>query len=146
MKTKPSKTTFLNIKEKKEEWYLIDAKDQTLGRIAQKIASILMGKNKAEFTPNQNWGGKVVVINAEKIKVTGKKMKDKKYIHYTGYPHGLRTESLESLMSRKPTEALRKAVFGMIPKNKLRKQRMANLYIYAGEEHPHKAQLEKQNG
>jgi large subunit ribosomal protein L13 len=79
MKTKPSKTTFLNIKEKKEEWYLIDAKDQTLGRIAQKIASILMGKNKAEFTPNQNWGGKVVVINAEKIKVSGKKMKDKKY-------------------------------------------------------------------
>jgi len=146
MKTKPSKTTFLNIKEKKEEWYLIDAKDQTLGRIAQKIASILMGKNKAEFTPNQNWGGKVVVINAEKIKVTGKKMKDKKYIHYTGYPHGLRTESLESLISRKPTEALRKAVSGMIPKNKLRKQRMANLYIYAGEEHPHKAQLEKQNG
>mgnify|MGYP000849118016 FL=1 len=145
MKTKPNKTTFLNIEDKKEEWYLINAKDQTLGKVAEKIAILLMGKNKAEFTTNQNWGGKVVVTNAEKIKVTGKKMKDKTYIHYTGFPQGLRMESLESLMSRKPTEALRKAVSGMLPKNKLRKQRLANLYIYAGEEHPHEAQLGKQN-
>lgn len=143
MKTKPNKTTFLNIKDKKEVWHLIDAKDQTLGKIAEKITIILIGKNKAEYTPTQNWGDTVVVINAEKIKVTGKKMEDKKYIHYTGFPHGLRTESLESLLSRKPTEVLRKAVSGMLPKNKLRKQRLANLYIYADDKHPHQAQLTK---
>ena len=143
MKTKPNKTTFLNIKDKKEIWHLIDAKDQTLGKIAEEISIILVGKNKAEYTPTQNWGDTVVVINAEKIKVTGKKMEDKKYIHYTGFPHGLRTENLESLLSRRPTEVLRKAVSGMLPKNKLRKQRLANLYIYADDKHPHQAQLTK---
>lgn len=143
MKTKPNKTTFLNIKDKKEVWHLIDAEGQTLGKIASKITIILIGKDNAEYTPTQNWGDTVVVINAEKIKVTGKKMEDKKYIHYTGFPHGLRTESLESLLSRKPTEVLRKAVSGMLPKNKLRKQRLANLYIYADDKHPHQAQLTK---
>lgn len=143
MKTKPNKTTFLNIKEKKDDWRLIDAKDQVLGDVAGKIAIILIGKDKAEYTPTQNWGGKVVVINAEKVRVTGKKEKDKEYIHHTGFPHGLRTESFESLMARKPTEIIKKAVLGMLPKNKLRKQRMANLYIYTGEEHPHQAQVTK---
>lgn len=143
MKTKPNKTTFMNIKNKKEEWYLIDAKDQILGKVSERISELLIGKNKAEYTPTQNWGGTVVVINAEKVKVTGKKMEDKKYIHYTGFPHGLRTESLESLIARKPTEIIRKAVLGMLPKNKLRKQRLANLYIYVGGEHPHQAQLTK---
>ena len=84
-----------------------------------------------------------MVINAEKIKVTGKKMEDKKYMRHTGFPKGLRSESLESLMERLPTEAVRRAVSGMLPKNKLRKERLANLYIYAGEEHPHTAQLNK---
>lgn len=143
MKTKPNKTTFLNIKDKKETWHLVDAKDQTLGKIAEEISIILVGKNKAEYTPTQNWGDTVVVINADKIKVTGKKMEDKKYIHYTGFPHGLRTENLESLLERKPTEVLRKAISGMLPKNKLRKQRLANLYIYADDKHPHQAQLTK---
>ncbi len=143
MKTKPNKTTFLNIKDKKEEWHLIDASDQTLGKVAEKISIILMGKDKAQYTPTQNWGDKVVVINAEKVKTTGKKMKDKKYIHYTGFPHGLRTEKLESLIARRPTEVLRKAVSGMLPKNKLRKQMLANLHIYAGENNPHQAQLTK---
>ncbi len=143
MKTKPNKTTFLNIKEKKEVWHLVDAKDQTLGKVAEKISLILNGKNKPEYTPSQNWGDKVVVINAEKVKVTGKKMKDKKYIHNTGYPHGLRTENLESLLSRKPTEVLKKAVTGMLPKNKLKKEKLNNLYIYAGENHPHQSQLSK---
>ena len=143
MKTKPNKTTFLNIKDKEDKWHLIDANDQILGDVATKISNILIGKNKPEFTPNQNWGDKVVVINAEKIKVTGKKMVDKKYIHYTGYPGGLRSENLESLLSRRPTEVLRKAVSGMLPKNKLRKTRLASLHIYTGEEHPHQAQLVK---
>ena len=143
MKTNPNKTTFKNIKKKEDEWYLIDAKDEVLGKISEKITKLLVGKNKAEYTPTQNWGGNVVVINAEKVKVTGKKIKDKKYIHYTGFPHGLRTETFESLMSRKPTEVIRKAVLGMLPKNKLRKERISNLYIYAGEENPHQAQLSK---
>lgn len=143
MKTKPNKTTFLNIKDKKDVWHLIDAEGQTLGKISEKISIILTGKNKAEYTPTQNWGDTVVVINAEKVMVTGKKMKDKKYIHYTGFPHGLRTENLESLLSRRPTEVLRKAVSGMLPKNKLRKERLANLYIYADDKHPHQAQLTK---
>lgn len=143
MITSPNKTTFKNVKKKEDEWYLVDAKDQVLGKISEKITKLLIGKNKPEYTPNQNWGGKVVVINADKVAVTGKKLKDKKYIHYTGYPHGLRTETLESLMSRKPTEIIRKAVLGMLPKNKLRKERISNLYIYTGEEHPHQAQLSK---
>lgn len=143
MKTKPNKTTFLNIKDKKEVWHLVDAESQTLGKIAEKITILLVGKNKAEYTPTQNWGDIVVVINAAKIRVTGKKMEDKKYIHYTGFPKGLRTENLESLLERKPTEVLRKAVSGMMPKNKLRKERLANLYIYADDKHPHQAQLTK---
>lgn len=125
--------------------YYIDAEGKILGRLASRIAVILIGKNKVGYVPYLDKGDAVVVKNADKIKVTGKKMKDKTYIHYTGFPQGLRMESLESLMSRKPAEALRKAVSGMLPKNKLRKQRLANLYIYAGEEHPHEAQLGKQN-
>jgi large subunit ribosomal protein L13 len=143
MKTKPNKTTFLNIMDKSEEWHLINAEGRILGDVATEISKLLIGKDKPTYTPNHNWGDKVVVINSEKIEVTGKKMKNKKYHHYTGYPGGLRTENLESLLSRKPTEVLRKAVSGMLPKNKLRKQRMANLYIYAGAEHPHQAQLTK---
>ena len=143
MKPNPNKTTFKNVKKKEDEWYLVDAKDQVLGKVAEKITILLVGKNKAEYTPTQNWGGKVVVINAEKVKITGKKAKDKEYIHHTGFPHGLRTETFESLMSGKPTEVIRKAVLGMLPKNKLRKERISNLYIYTGEEHPHQGQLSK---
>lgn len=143
MKRTPNKTTVLSTADKKDNWHLIDAKGETLGKLATKIAVILVGKDKAEYVFNQNWGDKVVVINAEKIKVTGKKMTDKLYIHYTGFPHGLRTETLGNLIGRKPTEVIKKAVSGMLPKNKMRKQRMANLYIYAGDKHPHQAQLSK---
>ncbi|MFZ2664520.1 MAG: 50S ribosomal protein L13 [Patescibacteria group bacterium] len=143
MKRTPNKTTVLSTKDKKDNWHLIDANGETLGKLATKISVILVGKDKAEYALNQNWGDKVVVINAEKIKVTGKKMTDKLYIHYTGFPHGLRTETLSNLIGRKPTEVLKKAVSGMLPKNKMRKQRMANLYIYAGDKHPHQAQLTK---
>ena len=143
MKRTPNKTTVLSAKENKIEWHLVDAKDQVLGKLAKEISKTLIGKNKAEYAFNQNWGDKVVVINAEKVKVTGKKLTGKKYIYYTGYPHGLRTEVLGKLLSRKPTEIIKRAVSGMLPKNKLRKIRMANLYIYAGEKHPHQAQLTK---
>lgn len=143
MKRTPNKTTVLSTHEKKEVWHLIDAKDETLGKVAAKISKILIGKNSARYVPNQNWGDKVVVINADKFKVTGKKLRDKEYIHYTGFPGGLRTETLDKLLSRKPTEVIKRAVSGMLPKNKLRKQRMANLYIYVGGKHPHEAQLTK---
>lgn len=143
MKRTPNKTTVLNLQKKETKWQLIDAKDQILGKVAVKITDILVGKDKAEYLPNQNWGDKVVVINAEQIHVTGKKMTDKIYYHNTLFPKGLRSENLQTLLKRKPEEVLKKAIYGMLPKNKLRKKRMANLYIYAGDKHPHQAQLVK---
>ena len=138
-----SKTYTPNHKEIKRDWHLIDANGKVLGRIASDIATILTGKNKATYTPNINVGDHVVVINAEKVAVTGKKMEDKKYYRYTGFPGGIKEINLEKLMGKKPTEALKKAVYGMIPKNKLRKERLRNLHIYAGETHPHEGQLKK---
>lgn len=137
------KTTIPTFENKKLEWHLIDAKDKVLGRISTEIAKLLLGKDKIEQTLNQNWGDKVVVINASQFRLTGKKMKNKEYKHYTGYPGGLITEGIQSLLKRKPTEALKLAVKRMLPDNKLRKVRMANLYIYKGEEHPHEAQFTK---
>jgi large subunit ribosomal protein L13 len=102
-----------------------------------------MGKNKVVFAPNAEVGDKVVVTNVKEIEVTGRKLQNKVYQHYTGFPGGLRTETLGKLMDRKPTEALRLAVSGMLPKNKLRKIWMSNLYLYEGAEHPHKAQETK---
>lgn len=126
-------------KELKVEWSFIDAQDQILGRLAANVASILMGKNKSTFTKNINMGNKVVITNVEGVRVTGNKKTDKIYNWYTGFPGGVKTESFEKMMARKPSEALRRAVSGMLPKNKLHKVRMANLYIYQGTEHPHTA-------
>ena len=123
------------------DWHLIDVEGKVLGRVATDISKLLIGKHKATYTPNINVGDNVVVINAEKIAVTGKKLKNKKYHRYTGYPGGIKTETLEHLLERKPTEVIRKAVFGMLPKNKLRKKRIANLHIYKGPEHPHQGQI-----
>ena len=138
-----SKTTVPKLEDKKLEWHLIDVKDKVLGRVSTEIAKLLMGKDKVEQTLNQNWGDKVVVINASQFRLTGKKMKEKEYKHYTGYHGGLITEGIQSLLKRKPTEALKLAVKRMLPDNKLRKVRMANLYIYKDAEHPHEAQLTK---
>lgn len=124
-------------------WHLIDADGKVLGRLATEIAKILTGKNKATFTPNINVGDCVVVINAEKIAVTGNKLSSKKYYRHTGYPGGIRETTLGKLLEKHPTAALEKAISGMLPKNKLRKKRMANLHVYAGPEHPHEAQLGK---
>ncbi len=137
------KTYAPNPNKIEKSWHFIDAQGQVLGRLATDIASKLMGKNKAIFAPNEDLGDKVVVTNASKIAVTGNKMKNKVYYHHTGYPSGLRSETMEKLMARKPEEVLRKAVLGMLPKNKLRKVRMANLYIYKDSEHPHQAQEKK---
>lgn len=130
-------------KDIKRNWYLVDAKDQTLGRIAAKIAVKLRGKDKPQFAPHVDCGDFVVVINAEKIKVTGSKLDTKMYYRHSGFPSGLKKQPLKDLLEKKPTEALKKAIKGMIPPNKLRKEIMEKLKIYAGEEHPHEAQKPK---
>ena len=122
------------------KWYLIDAEGQTLGRLAVVIADILRGKNKVEYTPHVDTGDFVVVINAGKIKVTGKKETDKIYYHHTQYPGGLRSISFKDMMEKYPTRALEKAVKGMLQHNTLGAQQLTKLKIYEGAEHPHAAQ------
>lgn len=126
--------------EVERKWYLIDADGEILGRLATKIANILRGKNKPEYTPNVDTGDFVVVINAAKIQVTGKKETDKIYYHHTGYPGGLKSASFKELMEKNPTMALEKAVKGMLPHNTLGDEQFQKLKIYAGSEHPHAAQ------
>ena len=129
---------------KKEEidakWYVVDANGKVLGRLAAKLASVLRGKNKPIFTPHVDTGDFVVVVNAKKVVLTGKKLLDKSYYHYTGYPGGIREMSAEKMMAKKPTEVLRIAVKGMLPKNTLGRQMLRKLKVYAGPEHPHAAQ------
>jgi large subunit ribosomal protein L13 len=126
--------------DNKRKWYLVHAKDKTLGRLATKIAVKLRGKDKPCFAPHIDCGDFVIVINADKIHVTGDKMESKYYYRHSGYPGALKKTPLKDLMKKKPTEALKKAISGMIPRNKLKKQIMSKLKIYAGEEHPHEAQ------
>ena len=126
--------------EVERKWYLIDAEGQILGRLATTIADILRGKNKPEFTPNVDTGDFVIVINADKIQVTGKKETDKKYYHHTGYPGGLKVRSFRELMEKDPRKALEKAVKGMLPHTTLGRQQFTKLNVYAGPEHPHAAQ------
>lgn len=126
--------------EVEAKWYLIDAEGQTLGRLAVTIANILRGKNKVEYTPHVDTGDFVVVINAGKIKVTGKKETDKIYYHHTGYPSGLRSISFRDMMEKYPTRALEKAVKGMLQHNTLGAKQLTKLKIYEGAEHPHEAQ------
>jgi large subunit ribosomal protein L13 len=121
-------------------WYVVDAEGQTLGRLATQIADTLRGKNKPEYTPHVDTGDFVVVVNAEKIAVTGKKLDEKLYHRHSGYPGGLRTRTLREQLQRRPTEVIRKAVKGMLPRNKLARAQIGKLKIYAGPEHPHSAQ------
>ncbi len=125
------------------EWSFIDANDRVLGDVASEIATKLIGKHRPDYVPNANMGDKVVVTNADKVAVTGKKMRNKVYYRHTGYPGGIRSETLGHLFQRDARQVIRRAVKGMLPRNKLLKQRMANLYIYEGAEHPHKAQETK---
>ena len=127
----------------KKGWVLIDAEGKVLGRLATKIAMILSGKTKPIYTPHVITGDYVIVINAEKIRVTGKKDEQKKYIRHTGYPTGYREETYEKLLKEKPEEIIKKAVWGMVPHNKLGRQMLVNLKVYKGAEHPHKAQQPK---
>jgi large subunit ribosomal protein L13 len=126
--------------EIEKQWYLVDAEAQTLGRLATQIADVLRGKGKPQYTPHVDSGDFVVVVNAEKVRVTGDKLHTKVYYRYTGYPGGLRERTLEEQLARRPEEVLRRAVRGMLPKNRLAAAQLRKLKIYAGPEHPHAAQ------
>lgn len=126
--------------DSERSWYIIDLKNQILGRAASKIAMVLRGKNKATFTPHDDVGDFVVAINADKIALSGKKRSDKMYYHYTGYIGGLKEYNAESLLERKPEELIKRAVRGMLPKNILGSHQLKKLKIYAGADHPHSAQ------
>jgi large subunit ribosomal protein L13 len=134
-------TPIIKDKDIKRGWKLIDATDQTLGRLASRIAVILTGKDKSAFSPHQDWGDFVVVVNAEKVRLTGKKAEEKIYFSHSGFPGGAKYTSYKDLMAKKPTEALRKAVKGMIKsKSTLGRTIYRKLFVYAGPEHPHAAQ------
>ena len=127
-----------------KNWHLVDAQDKVLGRLAVKIATILSGKNKAQYSPNADLGDFVVVVNAEKVKVTGNKFSQKNYYHHTGYPGGLKTKSFEKMQEDSPEKIIEKAVKGMLPKNKLANQIIKKLKVYSGSVHPHIGQQPKE--
>jgi large subunit ribosomal protein L13 len=127
-------------REIEQSWYLVDAESQTLGRLATRVADLLRGKGKPQYTPHIDTGDFVVVVNAEKIHVTGNKLQQKIYYRHSGYPGGLRERTLAEQLDRRPEEVLRRAVKGMLPRNKLASAQLNKLKIYAGPEHPHAAQ------
>ena len=135
MKTKSYKNTDLD-----KKWLLLDARDETLGRLSSKIASILMGKNKAQYTPHNDLGDYVVVVNAEKVRVTGNKDIQKKYYKHTGYPGGLKSSTFSEIIEKNPENVILKAVKGMLPKNKLSNSMISKLKVYEGDNHPHVGQ------
>ena len=128
---------------RERNWLVVDASGKTLGRLATQIADALRGKRKPEYTPHCDVGDFVIVVNAEKVAVTGKKREEKRYYRHSGYPGGLRQRTLREQLDRLPTEVLRKAVRGMLPRNRLGRQQLTKLKIYAGPEHPHAAQEPK---
>ncbi|MBX9951423.1 MAG: 50S ribosomal protein L13 [Candidatus Obscuribacterales bacterium] len=123
-----------------DKWFVVDAEGKTLGRLATRVADILRGKNKPQFTPNVDTGDFVIIINAEKIKVTGKKETQKVYSRHSGFPHGFKQETLKSLRERRPTAIVERAVKGMLPHTRLGARQFTKLKVYAGTEHPHAAQ------
>ena len=143
MNTLSYKTVSANKATVTKEWLLVDADGQTLGRLASKVAKLIRGKHKPNFTPHVDCGDNVVVINAEKITLSGKKWTDKTYIRHTGYPGGQRSLTATEMFEKNPARLLEKAVKGMLPKNKLGSALFRNLYVYAGSEHKQKAQTPK---
>jgi large subunit ribosomal protein L13 len=137
------KTVSANKKTVNKEWGVVDAQGEILGRLSSKIAMIIRGKTKPDFTPNVDCGDNVIVINADKVKLTGSKFSDKRYVSYTGYPGGQRFISPKELMAKHPERVVEKAVRGMLPKNRLGRALFGNLHVYAGAEHPHQAQNPK---
>jgi large subunit ribosomal protein L13 len=137
------KTYVATPSNRERNWVLVDASGKTLGRLATRIADTLRGKRKPEYTPHMDTGDFVVVVNAEKIAVTGNKREQKLYHRHSGYPGGLRTRTLEEMLARRPEEVIRLAVKGMLPRNRLGRQQLRKLRVYAGPEHPHVAQKPK---
>jgi len=143
MDTLSYKTKSINKTNANKEWVIVDATDQSLGRFAAMVAFMLRGKHKPSFTPNSDCGDNVIVINAEKVKLTGKKLTDKEYVRHTGYPGGQRFTNPADLLKRKPEAVVEMAVKGMLPKTKLGAELFRNLYVYAGTEHKHEGQQPK---
>ena len=134
------KTKNFKINEVDQKWHLIDAENKTLGRLSSRVSTILMGKNKSQYTPNNDLGDFVVIINAEKIKLTGNKEYQKKYFRHSGYPGGLKSTSVQELRKDEPEQIIFKAVKGMLPKNKLANKMISKLKVYKGSNHPHVGQ------
>jgi len=134
------KTYVANSSDRQRDWLVVDATGQTLGRLATRIATALRGKHKPEYTPHVDTGDFVIVVNAEKISVTGNKLADKKYYRHSGYPGGLKVRTLAEQLDRRPEEVIRHAVKGMLPRNRLARKQITKLKVYAGPEHPHTAQ------
>ena len=137
------KTFVANAENRQRDWYVVDAEGQTLGRLATQIADTLRGKRKPTYTPHVDTGDFVVVVNAEKIRVTGDKLAQKTYWRHSGYPGGIKSRSLAEMLDRRPEEVIRKAVKGMLPRNRLARQQLTKLKVYASPEHPHAAQQPK---
>ncbi len=134
------KTIFPKAKDVDRRWYVIDAQDAILGKVAVKAATVLRGKHKPEFTPNQEVGDYVIVINAEKVRVTGNKATQKMYYRHSGYPGALRSRTFEQMIAQKPAHVIEHAIRGMLPKNRLGRKLFTNVKVYAGPDHPHAAQ------
>ena len=143
MDTLSYKTVSANNATVTKDWLVVDAKDEILGRLASKVAFLLRGKHKTNFTPHVDCGDNVIIINAEKIRMTGKKLTDKKYVSHSGYPGGQTTRNPKDLLEKKPTAVVERAVKGMLPGNRLGAELFRNLFVYAGEEHKHEAQQPK---
>lgn len=133
-------TKSMHVEDVNRKWYIVDAKDQILGRLATRVARVLRGKHKPDFTPHVDTGDFVIVINAEKVKMTGKRESLKTYFHYSGYPGGAKVRSFTELIQKKPEFIIEHAVKGMIPHNRLGRRIIKKLKVYRGEEHPHQAQ------
>lgn len=138
------KTKSANSATVKKDWYIIDAENQVVGRIASQLAKVIRGKNKASFTPHVDCGDKVIVLNADKVRFTGNKIRDKKYLTFTGYPGGQKSTSATEMFEKHPTRVLYNAVKGMLPKNRLQKDYLKNLILIEGAEHNHGAQKPQQ--
>ncbi len=143
MDTLSYKTVYANKATVKQDWLLVDAENETLGRLASKVAYLVKGKNKTYYTPNVNCGDHVVVINAEKVKLTGNKIEEKVYTRHTDYPGGQRHATAQEVLEKKPEFLIERAVRKMLPKNKLGNQLFRNLHVFVGSEHPHSAQAPK---
>ncbi|MCF0177371.1 MAG: 50S ribosomal protein L13 [Bacteroidales bacterium] len=143
MDTLSYKTLSVNKEHSSKEWVVIDATDLVLGRLASRVALLLRGKNKPNFTPNADCGDNVIIVNADKVRLTGKKLTDKVYVRHTGYPGGQRYATPKEWFERKPLAVLEHAIKGMLPKTRLGAEQFRNLYLYQGSEHPHQAQNPK---